>query len=605
MALRDESKMTTQTTEKVAQEQQQQNVNQTASFDDDDFGATMFLVPGTGSEYLNKFIEKAKEVPAIKEPLVKKGVEIRTRLFKLDKDTQFQDLPYSYVIVATQASNSPKVYFHVILLEATGRKPVQIAHILEEIKFKRSSLIYVAADTFADTYLQSLIKRVLMDAYGTTEDNLRPTEGLVVPHDQDPEQVGIPATVVALNNNLAKLYIENSVLNYLDLRTYTSKIAQKQGQLVIDTTFNMGVFQNAVGKPIRTDFELDLVAVFNRAQSLIGGNIRKPQTTEVGYLEYLPDMIANIPGQPPRTMIMPLVILNEFHAFRPTAEMILLNIINSSIFNNQSMHYQLLMNVPRDLGVLNVLTKTVVDPKTPNAQFGKKIKLKDGKLNENEVLNFLANAVEFEKAFAVEVEYYGPNFGIEAPFAALAVPGAAEAANEEIIAIAESLTGHAFANRQVAASTIVVPVGEWIDNTGTKRDIREVDLAYVLEHAKDMDLVLKWIDSNAPAHITGKDPYLLKLEVINALIPNAVITGKAVRVTLNGAFYKELVEAAIAAGLNPRADIGKIEFTSYSNLQAVAAAYAGAKVGGVNFGYAGPQGPQFAMPGMGMFGYGS
>jgi len=564
---------------------------------DDDFIPGLFKTTTSGSEYVNKFTEKAKEL--FKEPARVAGNEIQTRIFKLDNN-DFMDLPYSYVILASKSAASSAVYYHVILLEATGRKPVQVSHILEEIKFKNSTLIYVAADTFADPMLRQLVNKVIVDAYGVTEKDLRPTEGLVVPYDQDPETVAVPAAVIAYNANVAKLGLEQGIIKPINLPNYVQNLRSKNGYLQLDVAINNGVTINAVGKPIRADFELDLYKVTNvNVQGIMPRDTRKRTSTVVGYMEYLPEDVAVAPGVT-KKMFTPMIILDEFHASRPTSEMTLLSIINSATFSNPSMLLRLLTGVNRDLGVLNVLANMDQD----KSGYGKKIKLKDGKLTDDKVYQILTNMVQFQPIVAIEIENFGPNFGTLAPFAALAVPGVAAKANDEIVKTAELLLGQQIQNRQVAANDgIVVPVGEWVDNTGTKRDIREIDLAFVLDKTNDINLVFKWIMSNVPGKVTGMDPYLLKLEVINALIPNAVITGKAVRIPLNAAFVSEIVEKAMAAGYNPKSDIGQVGFTNYNNLQAIAAAYGNAKMQNINFGYS-AQPQQYYTPNVGMFGFG-
>ncbi|MNN69712.1 hypothetical protein D3C81_1855230 [compost metagenome] len=105
--------------------------------------------------------------------------------------------------------------------------------------------------------------------------------------------------------------------------------------------------------------------------------------------------------------------------------------------------------------------------------------------------------------------------------------------------------------------------------------------------------------------ITGQDPYVTKLEVINALIPNAEITAKAVRVPIDSAFLAEAATKAANIGFNPKLESAvNVGFTSYNDLSAIASSYANAGLKGVNFGQSmtGGQG-YYNAPGINMFGH--
>ena len=562
-----------------------------------DFMPGLFKTEENGSELTNKFAEAIKKVNA--EPVQISGIEINTRVFKLD-NAIFQELPYSFVIVATKTSKANEVAYHAICLEATGRKPVNVSAILEEIKFKNTTLIYTPADTF-DEILKQTAEKILQDAYGQ-DATLIPTEGLVVPYDADPETVGSIAGILAYNANIGKLGLRQGLISYINLPTIVQNA--KNTILQLDVTMQGGVTQNAVGRPIRSDFELDLFKSTNvNIKGTMPRSVRSRLTTAVGYLDFLVDEVPVGVGMPPKRVMTPMIIVDEMHAKKPTTDMMLLNLINSAAFANQNLLFRLLTSVNRDLGVLNVLVNLDGD----KSGFGKKIKLKDGKLTDDKVMQILSSLVALTPVMAVEVELFGPNYSSLVPFAALNNPATRAIANNDIVSIAEKIVGQPLENKNVAANEgIVLPLGEWVDNNGTKRDIREIDLAFVLENTNDINLVFKFLQSNVPASISGFDPYLLRLEVINALIPNAVITGKAVRIPINPAFLNELVNKAMAAGYNPRADIGNVGFNAgFNNLQAVIAAYSNAKLNNINFGYAGyQQQPQFVNPGFNTFGYG-
>jgi hypothetical protein len=150
------------------------------------------------------------------------------------------------------------------------------------------------------------------------------------------------------------------------------------------------------------------------------------------------------------------------------------------------------------------------------------------------------------------------------------------------------MVGSKFTNRTVAVNEgIMVPLGYWIDSNGAKRDVREIDLVFVIENSQDPMLIQKWVQSNLPTSLTAQDPLLLKIEVMNAILPNnPVINGKATRVPINRGFIKELVSNAMACGHSPKVDAVGINMNigMFNDLQAVSTAYSNAGIGGINFG---------------------
>ena len=81
------------------------------------------------------------------------------------------------------------------------------------------------------------------------------------------------------------------------------------------------------------------------------------------------------------------------------------------------------------------------------------------------------------------------------------------------------------------------------------------------------------------------DPYISKVDLISKLIPGAVITGKAVRVTFSEKFISTLMNAAMGAGLDARYE-PEITFMETNNIAMVGNYMAGAGLGGNAAGFA-------------------
>ena len=124
------------------------------------------------------------------------------------------------------------------------------------------------------------------------------------------------------------------------------------------------------------------------------------------------------------------------------------------------------------------------------------------------------------KQFKINVDYKRPNVNILANSRSINQGGSAlvvfQASDDNlkdlyILANNHKLKPSPYKSKGYYASLIAWPFVEIsfdakivaTDKAGNKRDVRDFDLAYVIENAKDPSLILKWIMSNAPASVTG------------------------------------------------------------------------------------------------------
>ena len=98
---------------------------------------------------------------------------------------------------------------------------------------------------------------------------------------------------------------------------------------------------------------------------------------------------------------------------------------------------------------------------------------------------------------------------------------------------------------------MLIPNGYFMEKN-TARDIREVDLAYVInESSLNTELINKWSVCSNGSSFNKSNIYDEKAEVISKLLPNAVFTGLSARVTFTSKFLTSLYSAIVANGFNP------------------------------------------------------
>jgi len=570
----------------------------------DILGLDLFVQSDTGSEYLETFAKTLNE--KVKKEVGKRDIKFENIVLKIDKENVAPyNIAYSVVVLATKTNKSDKVFYHTIMLGATGPLPKTVGEIVEEARVRNQFFVLVPSDAFDDV-MDKAVKTVLSATLNVDQKDLVSTSGVVVPEDVDAEAAATKLASLVQNVNISKAAEVTGLVAPVAIRNLMAKFKNYIPKL--DITHIAGTTKDQTGKVVRTDFMSTLKFSPNINQNQFAGKLNTEYkelmlVTSTGYMEYLPVEKALAPGMIKRS-IKPNIVINTTDGIKQTTDMVLLSLINSAVFGNPNQLLQMLLNTNRDVGVLNFITNIEDNKKG----FGEKLHLKSGKLTEQQVVEIISKMFEAEPVVSLEVELYGPGFDKEAPFAYLHLmnsnPALAQKANEYIIKTAEAMVGKSIATKQVVANEgIIVPVGKFVDNEGNVRDIREIDLAFIVENAKDPQIIHNWILSNVPASISGQDPLRLKTEVINQIVPNAVITGKAIRIPINGVFLTELVNAAMAAGFNPRTQAAITHnFMVNNDLQLISQAYAEGGIRGINFGTSGFSRPNITQPSFGFGG---
>ena len=523
------------------------------------------------TEYLNEYIKLAKEIL--------KDSKIKIDLFKLDRD-KF-GLPFSYVIYAGKASNN-SVYYFVAVLEKTGRPPVDLNNIIEDIGNKNSSTTLVTADSFSDDRYK-IFESILEANYGKIP--LVALESIVVPSRSAIETAA--DTVTRLAHDIILSNIRKDVGAAVDVNFAAIRSMLRQGVLNIDLSYTKDITINKVGKPVFTEFSIESSIVNNTVLRDFDTSGRKRIAMDTGYVDYFFVEETNTYTGNLKKSAEPLIILDEFIGSAPTINFVLISIVNSYIFNN----YQNLRGliIETDAGPLNYYLNFNGDPK----KVGERVSFTDPKMTPDVLNAMVDTSFIHSPVFNIEVELSGTDYAYASPFAALSDNNSAHLANSDILKAASALTGTNISNINVAYNEgLTVPIGDFTDKNGNVRDLREINAVFIAANTKDPSLLIDWAYSNLPTSEcifnTRKDPYMLKLEVLNKLATQMGITpritGKAVRIPLNPAFIEALVYGAKNNGYEPRIVTPNIHTTDYVNLANMSSVYSGAHVPNMGFG---------------------
>jgi len=468
----------------------------------------------------------------------------RPKVTVLDKET-ITGLAYSNIVISLVADEG-SVNYYIIELEATGRKPMRATDIITEVTNAMRQPgarpnIYTTDDGI-DTVLHEAIIKLLVKEHGNKE--FISVDGVVVGTNHPDNAVIVPK-LAAIGYNACTIDSGLSSGRIEDLNIYEAKIKSPSTVLKFETNMMKNTPINEVGKPVRADFTVDLNAVdtSNQITSINLQNARNQLVSITGFVDAIPEEIAipTMPGMAPTTSIKlhPHIILNSASVYTPTPGYMLLAIVSSLVMTNADMWLGAVApKTAKDLhnvGALNLMTN-----------------LGNNQNRIGEVLDLTSKKISQDESYALIKQMYSL-----APIALAATPGGSDAkyaAAEEIIMSAHKLTNgkfpSTFSKDAIFANTgNTIPTGSFMDKSGEK-DIREIDLAFIATQTSDISMMNEWALSNLPKSAGGKDPYFTKVDIISKLIPDAEISGKAIRVMFSAEFIDALSQAAALAGLN-------------------------------------------------------
>lgn len=580
---------------------------------------TMTLMSGSkGSEYTSSI---AKAMEEAFKTVSNSPSEIKINV--LDNSV-FRNLKYSTIVTSVDCGKA--VSYHTILLEATGDRVFTAADVMGEVananknpSGQNAQLNYWSPDDANNIYLHNEIRQVLAKVYpGKT---LKSVDALVLPKEHgEIAQIAEQLASVAFNACVTEWYFSTETVSDLNVGQALSE-AGKGKILRIKSDMRGIAGTNPFGSPFRADWKLNLsIGDVNqtwRELNVQSGDI--PLVETAGFVEAIPEtiVIAQQPGFPPleKTSLHPNIIITSINPLNPTPCYMLLGVITSLVMTNPGMFMKALplKDNKNQFGSLNVFTALTKDdnnnPTRERLDLTSKHYTMDKVYNVGKQMFTLSPMVSMDIAAAGHQTYYT---SILATAANPNNPNNIRVnAISELIAQLNWLTNGAFpidfpVNEVFNNNGVVIPLGEWSDKTGL-RDLRDIDLAFIAGHSDNDEMLNKWVLTSLPGDITGLDPFLTRVDIISKLVPDARITGKAVRVTFTGKFISALSNAAVSVGLDPRYET-EVKFISDNNIGIMSNYLTNAGVQNA-YGFAreyAPQGVNFSTPyvttGAGRFG---
>ena len=520
----------------------------------------------------------------------------------------YPNLAYSSVVVYAQFGDT--VYNYIILIEDTGRAPLTATQIVEEITAMQRSGgfadVYVASDAIDKEYMLAvddlIRKRVGAGKFG----NIVNLDGVVVHYGEVEDSTIRTVGAMAYNAINAQVDIESGEVT--DISIPLALQAVNNASLVITSRTTQQTITDHVGSAKRSDFRLSL-GVVNRANRTVGSPNAKQGdvmvTSVSGYIDAFPDEVQmpNAPygqfvNQRQRLMgLHPHIIVNLVDAAEPTVGYALMSIITGRLMAQDNMLMSSLLPASRSaehqVGSLNVITNA-----EGNANgVGEVIDLLDKGLTSDETVMIIRRMFSLAPIYSIDIEKYGPSYYTESAFSAAG--GQADEANSRaaakaIMDTASWLTGNHFdfaGHSPFVGEGIVLPAGYWIDRNGVKRDIAEIDLAFIANHTGgDVSIMNRYVNSCLPSSRTGLDPYIERCAVIADIVGNAVIEGKVTRLMFSVEFIESLERAAVAAGFTVSYDAAIT--LSNQNIFGQIGGYLSAAGIGSNAGFASQRGGQ-------------
>ena len=564
------------------------------------------MTTNLGSEYVNKLsqaiVEVYKQIPVSERPKVS----------ILDK-TVIGNLGYSSIVMHHKTTSGVINYF-IALLEGTGDLPKTAEQIIAEVSAaskQTGQIPYVFTTSDAiDSILHEEVLRALHIEY-SANDEFKSVDAVVVPATQhDNENIAINIAAIGFNAvTIDGLLSDGKVA---DFNITLAKRKSPNTMLRFDSNMFKQTVTNEVDAPVRADWQIELNAI-SANNNIISPNMRdgKIKLTHVaGFTDAIPEEIAvpTMPGMPVTTQLRlhPHHIVTSNGVQTPTPAMMLLGVVSSLVMTNESMWLAALL--PEDgkkalhnTGALNLITNLEGEQNG----IGKVLDLSKNKITVDGAYALIKQMFTLGSIVSYDVESYGPQTYYTSALAVAAEPGQSQAklaAASDIIDAANWLTNGNFPddfnpNEIFTSAGVVVPLGKWSDKTG-ERDIRDIDLSFIATNSGEIETINKWALSSLPKEATGMDPYLTKVEIISKLIPSAVITGKAVRVTFTDKFITTLINAATAAGLDAIYEPA-VKFAETNNLGIMSNYFANASVQHGNVTFARQQmasGPVYTTP---------
>lgn len=333
-----------------------------------------------------------------------------------------------------------------------------------------------------------------------------------------------------------------------------------------EVNYNVPVVHNAVGQPVRSDISIVLRASQQQGNSLSTQHEFSRDLTRVdGYIDlqwHEPQQQVGMMVQQDTRRYVPRYVLTNIDALTDTIslEHMLLGLSTSTLLSSNFAWAGVYLNRYgvggrdlRDIGAIGYEINLSSDPNaTPD-----RIDTRSDTFSRNNMIQLLTMAFFPQVIYSLDVEETGELAWLHQTFIAAANGDAA--AYKLIVDAANNLTGGAFSTvwggGQIAQDDYNrIHLGHYTAPSGEVRDIRDLDYLGLLNLIGDRDMqsVVDW----SMSYDDTATPWEIRLErrakILQAALPNCVITGYARRISFRAEFIDALLSACAKAGLSVR-----------------------------------------------------
>lgn len=582
----DNSAIKNTATEQPRQQAEQPKVNsnnQKWSF----HSGSLFAAPisrGVGSEYYIKL--KTALIDFYKNA----NPSLEITLIDIDNSNDTAMVFSSLVVAVKNKDIAPNsVAYHILLLEATGEK---LKSVYDNIGGVQTELIHVTSDALDDA-LVSLAARKVKQAFPNDLNIM--VDGCVVPSSFNPED-RYSVHKLALNAGLAcSTEIQVRVPGFKDFNLAS---VLNESTMAIDVAFNRQQMLNVVGDPMRSDVLINFNSTktsdkrqANRFNVVNTGDRQVTVAEATGFIDlvWAPVNQSTVfnPYQPvnpalatqTQSFAARFVLTNLASDFSYTPSVIWLALSTALSLRDDNNWIQGFRPMPNngnvadltDIGAINIAGNLERNP----SGFGERINTKSDDFKDVDLGQFIAASVRQGLMISLDCPEVGPQSWYTSVFAAAA--NGSTAAYDVLYDAANDLTNGAFGRHFQRGTPMFVDLnnrvhlGTWIDNTGAKRDIRDIDMVAVCNLAGDRNpqLIAQWSNT----FLANTNP-LLRFDERRKLISaftneTAVFTGCAQRVTFNAQVLEALGRGFRESGLPVRVNT-PMSAADFNNRQGVA-----------------------------------
>ena len=438
---------------------------------------------------------------------------VKYGMYYLDKN-DIKNLTYSGILITMDVydvSGKPagETHYMTVLLGKTGYSPLTAEEFINpNTKFK-----YVPIDAF-NNILDEKVSNVLNSE--RSGNRIIKTTGLFI-YEDDPKEIVKNYSLTIQNTLIASLIKSKNAVKGFDLIKETR---DKRFRFVIEPVYSK-VIDNKSNK--RMDFRIYLRKLTNtndvREMNREAGNQDLCITT--GYVDYVPIEIEDQYSRTKRIKFRPMIVINDVITKYQHPSVVLLGIMSGLVYNNHNQLYGLLMESPRDIGILNFIANL---ENNPNG-YGKKKHIKSGKVSQQEVNDIIRNIIYPYPLLVMEIEQYTPGNFIYKDFINLVTNNGVAYMNS----VVEGMTG---VNPNLQSylqfnNLLYIPYGTYVNNKGEVLTTSELDTISVIDSRPEL------IHTYFNSLIYNNTTYESRLEVIAKTIPNAEIKNNNIRLVFD------------------------------------------------------------------------